>query len=106
MDLPPPYEEVVLTIVPNDASSRLQLEIATLERAKKAAVENEDFGRAKELKEEIDNLTKNSAKLVELEDRKKKAVEEENYSLAQQLKKEIDSLKAGLLDIQRHYCVV
>lgn len=91
----PPYEEVVLSYVPTDAPGRLQLEIAALERAKQVAVANEDFGRAKELKEEIEILTKNSSKLVELEDRKKKAVEEENYSLAQQIKKEIDALKAG-----------
>lgn len=95
MDAPPSYETVVGERAGLVLSFDFQREKESLEAQKSAAVENEDFELAMQLKQDIDNLTKNSARITILEEGKRSAVVKEDYALAQQLKNEISTLKAG-----------
>lgn len=67
------------------------------------AVEEEDFDRAKHLKEAIDKLTMAGNQLIQLDVQKKLAIENDDFDSAKVLKFEIDRLKslAMTLDTER-----
>ena len=68
-------------------------------RAKKRAVELEDFDEAKKIKYAIDNLKSVSQSLIQLEERKKIAIKNDDFDSAKLIKYEIDRLRnavAGL----------
>ncbi|MCQ2818179.1 MAG: hypothetical protein MJ252_13010 [archaeon] len=68
-------------------------------RAKKRAVELEDFDEAKKIKYAIDNLKSVSQSLIQLEERKKIAIKNDDFDSAKLIKYEIERLRnavAGL----------
>ena len=68
-------------------------------RAKKKAVELEDFDEAKKIKYAIDNLKSVSQSLIQLEERKKIAIKNDDFDSAKLIKYEIERLRnavAGL----------
>lgn len=99
--LPPSYEAVIESQAVVDIKAdpvlmpEFQHEKDLLEAEKRAAVASENYDRAKQLKQQIENLPKKYEQIARLEERKRVAVVEEKYPLAQKLKEEIDALKAG-----------
>ena len=75
-----------------------------LYRAKKKAVEFEDFDEAKRIKIAIDSLKSVSQSLIQLEERKKMAIKNDDFDAAKLIKFEIDRLRnavAGVNDTNR-----
>lgn len=64
-----------------------------LYRAKKKAVELEDFDEAKRIKVAIDSLKSVSQSLIQLEERKKIAIKNDDFDAAKLIKYEIDRLR-------------
>ena len=64
-----------------------------LNRAKKKAVELEDFDEAKRIKVAIDSLKSVSQSLIQLEERKKIAIKNDDFDAAKLIKYEIDRLR-------------
>ena len=64
-----------------------------LYRAKKKAVELEDFDEAKRIKIAIDSLKSVSQSLIQLEERKKIAIKNDDFDAAKLIKYEIDRLR-------------
>ena len=62
-------------------------------RAKKKAVELEDFDEAKRIKVAIDSLKSVSQSLIQLEERKKIAIKNDDFDAAKLIKYEIDRLR-------------
>ena len=81
----------------------IQEKVKVLNEAKLKAVEEEDFDRAKHLKEAIDKLSMAGNQLIQLDVQKKLAIENEDFDSAKVLKFEIDRLKslAMTLDTER-----
>ena len=77
--------------------------VRTLENAKTKAVGEEDFDRAKHLKDAIDKLKMAGGQLIQLEAQKKLAIENEDFDSAKVIKFEIERLKnmAMKLDTER-----
>ena len=77
--------------------------IRVLSEAKQRAVDEEDFDRAKYLKDAIDKLKLAGSQLVQLEVQKKLAIDNEDFDSAKILKFEIERLKnlATNLDTER-----
>jgi len=65
-------------------------EIALLEQQKLEAIECEDFDKAKELKERIDQLREGKKMMEELIQRKEDAIKREDYDLAKRIKNQIN----------------
>jgi centrosomal protein CEP104 len=84
-----------------DAS--VQEKIRVLSEAKIKAVDEEDFDKAKYLKDAIDKLKLAGSQLVQLEVQKKLAIDNEDFDSAKILKFEIERLKnlAMNLDTER-----
>ena len=72
----------------------LQDKLRALSSAKQKAVEQDDFDKAKSLKEVIDKLKVAGQQLLQLETQKKMAVDNEDFDSAKVLKYEIDRLRA------------
>ncbi len=76
-----------------------------LYRAKKKAVEFEDFDEAKRIKIAIDSLKSVSQSLIQLEERKKMAIKNDDFDAAKLIKFEIERLRnavAGINDTNRN----
>jgi centrosomal protein CEP104 len=71
----------------------VQDKIRVLQTAKLKAVDEEDFDRAKHLKDAIDKLMLAGSSLVQLESQKKLAIENEDFDSAKVLKFEIERLR-------------
>ncbi|CAG9467389.1 unnamed protein product [Pedinophyceae sp. YPF-701] len=69
--------------------------IRRLNEEKARAVQDENYDRAKELKEAVDRLKEVGKKVAQLEARKRAAVEREDYDEAKVLKQDIDKLRAA-----------
>ena len=67
-----------------------------LYRAKKKAVELEDFDEAKRIKVAIDSLKSVSQSLIQLEERKKIAIKNDDFDAAKLIKYEIERLRAAV----------
>ena len=67
-----------------------------LYRAKKKAVELEDFDEAKRIKVAIDSLKSVSQHLIQLEERKKIAIKNDDFDAAKLIKYEIDRVRNAL----------
>lgn len=87
----------------DELDSVVQDKIRVLQGAKAKAVEEEDFDRAKHLKDAIDKLMLAGSSLVQLENQKKLAIENEDFDSAKVLKFEIERLRnlAMTLDTDR-----
>ncbi len=81
----------------------VQEKIRVLSDAKSKAVEEEDFDKAKYLKDAIDKLKLAGSQLVQLEVQKKLAIDNEDFDSAKILQFEIERLKnlAMNLDTER-----
>ena len=67
-----------------------------LYKAKKKAVELEDFDEAKRIKVAIDSLKSVSQSLIQLEERKKIAIKNDDFDAAKLIKYEIERLRAAV----------
>ena len=67
-----------------------------LYKAKKKAVELEDFDEAKRIKVAIDSLKSVSQSLIQLEERKKIAIKNDDFDAAKFIKYEIERLRAAV----------
>jgi protein-arginine kinase activator protein McsA len=87
----------------DELDTTIQDKIRTLNEAKQLAVDEEDFDKAKFLKDAIDKLKLAGSQLVQLELQKRLAIENEDFDSAKVLKVEIERLKnlAMNLDAQR-----
>lgn len=86
-----------------ELDSTVQEKIRVLNEAKVRAVEEEDFDRAKHLKDAVDRLKMAGAQLVQMESQKRLAIENEDFDSAKVLKFEIERLRnmAMNLDTER-----
>jgi hypothetical protein len=86
-----------------ELDATIQDKIRTLNAAKLQAVDDEDFDKAKFLKDAIDKLKLAGSQLVQLELQKRLAIENEDFDSAKVLKLEIERLKnlAMTLDAER-----
>ena len=66
--------------------------IDSLENEKRKAVQNEDYAKAKEIKEQIQKLKDSADMIGQLEQRKRRLVEEEDFEAADIVKREIEKL--------------
>lgn len=81
----------------------IQEKIRILNEAKLQAVDEEDFDKAKHLKDAVDMLKLAGSRLNQLEIQKKVAIENEDFESAKVLKYEIERLRnmASTLDTDR-----
>jgi centrosomal protein CEP104 len=81
----------------------IQEKVRVLNEAKMKAVDEEDFDRAKHLKDAVDKLMMAGSQMVQLEMQKKLAIENEDFDSAKILKFEIERMRnlAFNLDTER-----
>ncbi len=77
------------------ADARTKAKIKALLEAKKRAVAEEDYARAKKIKLAIEALEKIGPHLAMLERKKKEAVEREDFDTASAIKEEIQRIRTG-----------
>ena len=71
-------------------------QLQTLQRAKQAAIDAEDYDRAKQIKGQMDALTAVGRQVADLVQKKQAAVEREDYDAAKAFKLEIDAMRARI----------
>jgi centrosomal protein CEP104 len=71
--------------------------IDNLESQKRKAVENEDYSKAKEIKEKIQRIRENSDEITRLERKKRGLVEQEDFEGAEIVKRDIERLTSLIL---------
>ena len=81
----------VYVSTPEEVNEEYELELLQLELDK--SVEVEDYLKAAELKNKIDNFKENESKIKELRKQLKQAVKDEDYLKAAELKKQISETK-------------
>ena len=87
----------------DELDEAVQEKIRVLNEAKLQAVDEEDFDKAKHLKDAVDMLKLAGSRLNQLEIQKKVAIENEDFDSAKVLKYEIERLRnmASTLDTER-----
>ena len=87
----------------DELDEAVQEKIRVLNEAKLQAVDEEDFDKAKHLKDAVDMLKLAGSRLNQLEIQKKVAIENEDFDSAKVLKYDIERLRnmASTLDTER-----